>query len=466
MRKIIGLGCVLALSIACGGAAGGTGSTSPTGAEASTSVAYKGDECHAYWQHPKDADGKELPWTSAKGVNGVQWAKGAALVDGSNEKLVAQLVCFDAIASDETIKRHTRFDDRRFDVVSAAILVDECVESGKCTSDELVGGLAAWYAHELDQAKLSAASKKLEASQELKDAFVDRTVANIAKLDAYTASLTPAQRAYDVDLPNTVHEMRAVYYKVHDDAYGKLERLLDKLDHTTGKAVEPSIFTSIATLRTDAVAQCKDASQCLLDPMFADTSRALIRAYLMADMAFEAKAQLQVMGTSHYNRSTVASQIWISQSAYRKLHADAKPPIEITEEGADPTASASAPQIQTVRGEIASITADKGAMSKVVLKDAVPAKVCSDTAEVDKFDGTSMESMRIIYKQSCVDAPAAKNAPFMTPTVEVAKVKPGAMVVATTTGTKGVIARVVVGDKVVQLGADRLANTSGDPLTK
>lgn len=464
MRKIIGLACVLVWSVTCGGAAGGGGSTNATGAM-TPSIAYKGDECHAYWQRPKDADGKDLPWTSGKGVNGPQWAKGAALVEGPNEKVIAQLVCFDAIASDETIKRHTRFDDRRFDVLSAAILVDECVESGTCTTDDRVAGLVTWYAHSLDQTKLSAASKKLEGSQELKDAFVDRTVANISKLDAFTATLTPAQRAYDVDLPNTVHETRAAYYKTRDDAYGKLERLQDKVDHTTGKAVEPSIFTSIATLRTDAIAQCKDAAQCLEDPMFADTSRALIRAYLMAEMPFEAKTQLQLMGTSHYNRSTVASQIWISQSAYRTLHPDAKAPIEITEEGPDPTAAASA-QIQLVRGEVASITADKGGMSRVVLKDAAAAKVCSDTAEVDKFDGTSLESMRIIYKQSCVDSPATKNAPLLVSTVEVAKIKPGALVVATTNGTKGAIVRVVVGDKVVQLGADRLANTSGDPLTK
>lgn len=463
---------LIVVGVACGGGAGasGPGSSNPTtGAQSTPSVAYKGEECHAYWKRPKDEAGKDLPWTSAAGVGGPPWAKGAALVEASIPQLAAQLVCFDAIASDDTIKRHARFDDRRFDVIAAAVLVDECVESGKCTSTDEVAGLVSWYAHELDQTKLSAASKKLEASQELKDAFVDRTIANIAKLDAYVATLTPAQRAYEIELPNAVHDARAAYYKAHDDAYGKLDRLLEKLDHTSGKAVDPQIAPSIAALRTDAVVQCKDASQCLADPMFVDTTRALVRAWVMADMPFEAKSQMQILGTSHFLRSTVASQIWVSQSAYRKLHADAKAPVEVTEEGPDPTASMNASGIEVVRGELATVTADKGGMSKVTLKDSVAGKVCNDTAEIDKFDGTSMESMRIIYKQSCADAPAGvKTAPFLVPTAEVAKVKPGATLVATVTGAgparRGSIARVIVGDKIVQIGADRLASTTGDPL--
>ena len=60
-------------------------------------------------------------------------------------------------------------------------------------------------------ARLSAASKKLDIPQEAgKDAFVDRTLVDErqAKLDAFLASLSPAQRAYTVDIPKSVHESR------------------------------------------------------------------------------------------------------------------------------------------------------------------------------------------------------------------------------------------------------------------
>ncbi len=464
------MGVCLLSCVACGpGLGAGPNTATATSAQASASLAYKGEECHAVWQRPKDADGKDLPWDSAAGVGGPPWTKGPALTEGTSDKLITELVCFDAIASDDTVKRHARFDDRRLNVIEAAILVDECVESGRCTSADELAGIVTWYAHAFDQTRLSSAISKLELSQAERDAFESRTVANIGKLDAFVGTFSPAQRAYEVQLPNDVRNARATYYKSREDAYGRFDRILDKLDHATAHNVDPTIAPAIVALRSEAVVRCTDATQCTNDPLFVDTSRALVRAYVLADQAFEAKAQWQILGASHANRATVASQIWMSQSAYRKLHPEVKVPVEVTEEGVDPTVAMQSATIELVRGEVATIAPSAGGTSKISFKDPAPSKKCEDTSEIDRFDGTSMESMRIVYKQACSDVPAPpKIAPLLVASAEVTKLKPPVMVIAVATGTgatrKGMIARALVGDKVVQLGADHLAVTSGDPL--
>src|SRR5271165_5000301 len=99
------------LVVACGGA-GGVSGTQATSAQAAHSLAYKGEECHAVWQRPKDASGADLPWTDTSGPSGAAWAKGSGVHDGTNEKQIMDLICFDALADDQTIKRHIAFDDR------------------------------------------------------------------------------------------------------------------------------------------------------------------------------------------------------------------------------------------------------------------------------------------------------------------------------------------------------------------
>ena len=121
---------------------------------------------------------------------------------------------------------------------------------------------------------------------------------------------------------------------------------------------------------------------------------------------------------------------------------------------------------------VASITPAAARTSKVTFKDAAPAKRCEDTTDIESFDG-AIESTRVIYKQACADATAAKIAPFAASSTEVAKIKPGEIVIALVatasapaTPRRGVIVRVLAGDKIVQLGPDRFVATTGDPLKK
>src|SRR5450755_4470824 len=106
------LGLLLPLLFACGSPGGASG-TQATSAQATKSLAYKGEECHAVWQRPKDASGGDLPWVDTSGPSGAAWAKGGALPDGPVEKQIIELICFDAIGEDQTVKRHIAFDDRR-----------------------------------------------------------------------------------------------------------------------------------------------------------------------------------------------------------------------------------------------------------------------------------------------------------------------------------------------------------------
>src|ERR1700690_902175 len=207
-RMIRKLSFLFIVSACGGGGAGGSGAAQPTNPGQGPSVAFKGEECHAVWQRPTDASGADLPWDSAQGVAGPAWAKGSGVREGAKEKQGIDLIWFDAIAKDDSQSRYVRFEDRRMDPVLGAILVDECVESGKCTSDGAFAGLLSFYAHQLDQTRLSAATKKLEISSDARDAFVDRTLANVKKLDAFTQTLAPQERAYLVDLPNSVHQAR------------------------------------------------------------------------------------------------------------------------------------------------------------------------------------------------------------------------------------------------------------------
>jgi len=218
----------------------------------------------------------------------------------------------------------------------------------------------------------------------------------------------------------------------------------------------------------EAVVRCPDAAQCERDPLFLDVTRALLRAHLLADEAFEAKAEWEILG-KHGARGSIASQIWTTQSEFRQRHADVKAPLEATEEMADPTTAPPDP-VERVRGELASVAPGPGGMSKVTFKDpaatAPTAQACEDSATVDKYDALGGQ-VRPVYKQDCKEAPKpAKVAPILVKAAEVAKAKPGETIVALITGPtrRGAVLRVLAGDKVVQLGQDRLGATSGDPL--
>jgi hypothetical protein len=448
------LGVIVCVS-ACGGASSST--TTATSAQPTHSLAFKGEECHGVWQRPKDAKGHDLPWDSTEGAAGAPWAKGAALPDAPKEKLVLGLVCFDAIAGEDTFKRYVQFDDRRFDPNEAAILIDECVESGKCTSDEVIAGPLAWYGHQLPETRLSAASKHLEISQEARDAFVDRTLSNIGKLDAFVASLTEAQRAYLVDIPNAIHEARATYTKGHSDEYTRFDRILEKPD------VGP-----LTVLRSDLATQCGAPQKCSYDPAYREISRALVRLFITTHRPFEAKTVELALGPIHAGRATTASQIWASQTAYRKIHPEVKAPLPVTEEAPDETAALGGAPIEIVQGVIAAVASLGHGTSKVTLKDPTPTKHCDETTDIEGFDG-AIEQTRVLYKSTCADVPPGpKVVPFAVADVEVTGIKPGASVLAVATGSgptrKGAIAQVIIGDKIVQLGPDRFLQASGDPL--
>jgi hypothetical protein len=440
-------------SSACG--ALGAGGTTATTAHSTQSVAFRGEECHGVWKRPKDAKGAELPWDSADASGNAAWAKGEAIHDGKKEEQVVEAICFDTFGHEDTFKRYLHTDDRRFDQTEAALLVDECVESGKCTSDEMMAGVVAWYAHELELTKLSAASKKLEISQEARDAFVDRSLNNVKAIDAYLATLTPAARAYAVDLPKAAHDARATYYKANADEYTTLDRILERMDRASA---------SLLTIRSDVAVRCLDPKKCNSDPLYREVSRWLVKAYDASKMTLEAHAAELALGHGHARRGTIQAQIWAAQSAFRKLHPEVKAPIPVTEE--DDTPEATDAGIEIVRGEVVAIKQEHGT-SKLTFKDPTPWKRCDDT-DIDNFDGP-VEQTHVLYKQNCAENPAgAKIVPFIVATADVTNVKPGAIIIAAVTGPAatrhGIVGQVWVGDKLVQLGPDKFTTTSGDPL--
>ena len=444
MRRAFGL--LLMTASACGGAGGATTTT----AHQTQSLAFRGDECRTVWHRMKDATGADLPWESADASGSSAWTKGegVAMAD-KREKQVLDAICFDTLAKEDTVGRYLRTDDRRFDYVSAALLVDECVESGKCDADPMTAGLVAWYARKLELTKLSAAGQKLEISQEARDAFVDRSLGNAKRLAATVAKLSPAERQYAVDLPTQVHDARDAYYKVDTDAYATLDRAIERIE---------SASPTLLTVRSDAASRCGDAKKCLADPLYREASRWLAKAYEASKMPLEARAVGAALGDDHARRGTAQAQVWAAQMAFRKLHPEVKPPVAVTEEDAPVAETAG---VEIVRGEIASLASAHGTV-KLSFKDPAPWKECTD-GEIEGFDG-SLEETRVVYKQTCADHAAG---PKIEPIVmgDIA-LKPGAIVVAAVgAGRRGVVARVIAGDKIVQLGPDKFVSMTGDPLS-
>lgn len=451
MKRAFGL---LLLTAACG-AAGGGGTT--TTAHQTQSLAFRGDECRAIWHRMKDATGADLPWESADATGASAWTKGDGLDPADKrDKQALAAICFDSHAKEHVLERYLRADDRRFDFVDAALLVDECVESGRCDADPMMAGLVAWYARKLELTKLSAAGQKLEMSQEARDAFVDRSLGNAKRLEATLAKLSPAERQYAVDLPAQVHDARDAYYKGDADAYATLDRAIDRADTATATFV---------TIRSDAASRCGDARKCSFDPLYREASRWLAKSYDASKMPLEARAVMEGLGREHARRGTTHAQAWAAQMAYRKLHPEVKPPIAVTEEDAAPAEAGGG--VEIVRGEVASF-APSHATVKVAFKDPAAWKECTD-GEIDGFDGP-LEQTHVVYKQTCADHPAgAKIEPFVTTPNDVAGLKPGVIVVAAVSGAgasrRGVVARVIAGDKIVQLGPDKFVSMTGDPLS-
>jgi hypothetical protein len=444
----------LALLVTACGAAGGGGTT--TTAHQTQSLAFRGDECRTIWHRMKDQAGADLPWESADASGSSAWTKGEGIdAKDKRERQALEAICFDSHAKEQTLERYLRTDDRRFDYVDAALLVDECVESGKCDADPMMGGLVAWYARKLELTKLSAAGQKLEMSQEARDAFVDRSLGNAKRLEASIAKLAPTEKQYAVDLPMQVHESRDTYYKADADAYSTLDRAVERTDTANATFV---------TIRSDAASRCGDARKCSFDPLYREASRWLAKSYETSKMPLEARAVAAAIG-EHTRRGTAHAQVWAAQMAYRKLHPEVKPPIAVTEDEA-PLADASG--VDVVRGELASVAPPSHGTVKLAFKDPAPWKECTD-GEIDGYDGP-LEQTHVVYKQTCTDHPAgAKIEPFVTLATDVVGLKPGAIVVATVSGTgasrRGVVARVIAGDKVVQLGPDKFVSVTGDPLS-
>lgn len=445
---------LLLLVTACG-AAGGGGTT--TTAHQTQSLAFRGDECRAIWHRVKDASGAELPWESADASGSFAWTKGDGIeASDKRDKQALAAICFDAHGKEHVLERYLRTDDRRFDFVDAALLVDECVESGKCDADPMMAGLVAWYARKLELTKLSAAGQKLEMSQEARDAFVDRSLGNAKRLEAAIAKLSPAERQYAVDLPKQVHDARDAYYKADADAYATLDRAIDRSDTATATFV---------TIRSDAASRCGDAKKCSHDPLYREASRWLAKSYDAAKMPLEARAVSAAIGREHGRRGTAHAQVWAAQMAFRKLHPEVKPPIAVTEEDAPVT---DGDGVEIVRGEIASLAPPSHGTAKISFKDPAPWKECTD-GELEGFDGP-LEQTRAVYTQTCADRPAGpKIEPFVTAASDVAGLKPGAIVVAAVNGAgasrRGVVARVIAADKIVQLGPDKFVSVTGDPLS-
>ena len=450
MKRAFG---ILLVTSACG-ALGGSGGTTTT-AHQTQSLAFRGDECRAIWHRVKDASGADLPWESADASGNSAWTRGDGIeAADKRDKQALEAICFDSHGKEHVLERYLRTDDRRFDFVDAALLVDECVESGNCDADPMMAGLVAWYARKLELTKLSAAGQKLEMSQEARDAFVDRSLGNAKRLEAAIAKLSPGERQYAVDLPSQVHDARDAYYKGDADAYATLDRAIDRADTATATFV---------TIRSDAASRCGDAKKCNADPLYREASRWLEKSYEASKMALEARAVAEALGHEHARRGTTHAQVWAAQMAFRKIHPEVKPPIAVTEEDAS---SQGADGVEIVRGEVASFAAPSHGTVKVSFKDPAPWKECTD-GEIEGFDGP-LEHTRVVYKQTCADHPAgAKIDPFAAS--DVGGLKPGVVVVATVSGAgasrRGVVARVISGDKIIQLGPDKFVSVTGDPLS-
>jgi len=415
---------ILLVTSACG--VFGGGATAPH----APSVAFRGDECRGL---PQALEASE-----------------------KLEKQALEAICADSLSKEDTVARYLHTDDRRFDPVASALLVDECVESGKCDGDgdPMLAGLVGWYAGKLELVKLSAAVQKLDLSQNARDAFVDRSLSNAKRLAAALAKLPPAEQAYAVDLPKRVHDARDAYYQSNADEYATLDRVVDRLDGASA---------SLLSLRSEVAPRCGDARKCLSDPLYREVSRWLAKSYALSKMPLEAAAVAAALDRQHARRGTAQAQVWAAQMAYRKLHPDVKPPIAITEEDAAPDDGA-----EIARGEIASIAPPAHGAAKVTFKDPAPRKQCTD-GDIDGFDG-ALEQTRVLYKQNCAEAPAgARPEPFAALPSEVAGLKPGMNVVAAVSGTgpsrRGVVARVMAGDQIIQLGPDRFVSATGDPLS-
>jgi hypothetical protein len=451
MRRAFG---ILLVTTACG-ALGGGGSATTT-AHQTQSLAFRGDECRTVWHRMKDASGTDLEWTASDASGNSAWTRGEGIDGDKREKRALQAMCFDALGKEAVVQRYLRTDDRRFDDVDAAILVDECVESGKCDADPMVAGLVAWYARKLELTKLSAAGQKLDMSQEARDAFVDRSLGNVKRLEAAIARLSAGERQYAVDLPKQVHDARDAYYTADADEYTTLDRTLERIESSSA---------SLLTIRSDAAARCGDAKKCEYDPLYRETSRWLAKAYELSKMPLEARAVTLTLGREHARRGTTPAQVWAAQMAFRKIHPEVKPPVAVTEEDAPVPETT---DVVVVRGELAPLSPPAHGTAKLAFKDPAPYKDCTD-GDIEGFEGP-LEETHVLYKQTCTDHPAgAKIEPFVVAASDVATLKPGAIVIAAVSGTgaarRGVVARVMAGDKIVQLGPDKFVSVTGDPLS-
>jgi hypothetical protein len=211
--------------------------------------------------------------------------------------------------------------------------------------------------------------------------------------------------------------------------------------------------------------RCGDAKKCGNDPLYREVSRWLAKSYDASKMMLEARAVGAALGHEHARRGMVQAQVWAAQMAYRKIHPEVKAPIAITEEDETPGANDG---VEIVRGEIATIAPPSHGAVKITFKDSTPWKQCTE-ADIEGFEGATDET-RVVYKQNCVDHPAgSKIEPFVALPNDVLGLKPGTVIVAAVSGAgdarRGIVAQVIAGDKVIQLGPDKFRDMNADPLS-
>jgi hypothetical protein len=275
------------------------------GADGAAGARYSGEECKAFEMH-EDVDhvgDKRIVTYSSEQP---------ARVDAV-PLAVAKIACGDTVSSyppdggaSAWVQRHHDFSPRRFDHVSAALMLTLCAKDSDCIGpdgpnstspiegSQYAAGLMLRYAEGVEPESVDAALAEAGVSAALREHFLGDLARARADVEKIVAATPAGAAAVLVEIPKAVYAEHAARIAPHAELYARFDAAAAKARTQREAGVDDGAIAALEDLRGAWVAAC-GGLECTEQDLGVEIARELFFAHVTRQDRVGAQAELAMV---------------------------------------------------------------------------------------------------------------------------------------------------------------------------